>query len=218
MELKNTSQYDTVTLRRIITATYDGVLEWRRTTALTNRDTVTQWWEGLTVTAVRGRGSTLKRGKTLAGGNKEIELRLPRLKGDEFIVHLRERHGGGTSKRPYSALKAEAVALIFQQTMYQFFGWKRKRGFGAELVAGVRLQLQRAGVPAFVPLRIRRARTTAEKEPRNIVQERYAKVCELEAKWQRKAKLAQTKLKKLRSKRKHYEKKLNLSPTRGNTQ
>ena len=64
-------------------------------------------------------------------------------------------------------------------------------------------RMLKKGTPVHVPLKALKK----PKPPRNILQERYQRVLRLERAWQRKYKLAGTKLKKLKLVRRRYEKK-----------
>lgn len=79
------------------------------------------------------------------------------------------------------------------------FAWLAGALFG---VRGWDDRMLKKGTPEFVPLKV-----VKPKAPRNLLQERYQRVLQLEKAWQRKYKLAATKLKKLRLVRRRYEKK-----------
>lgn len=131
-----------------------------------------------------------------------IFVSLPQLTGDEFIALMRQQHGGPKTSTAVG-LRSEDVALCAQQAFYASNGWQRRRGGKNTLNVHVRLALK--AMPEFVPLRVRKLR---EEPTRDVVSERAARVSALLEKWQRKLKLAQTKIKKLRARQKHYQRKL----------
>lgn len=199
MHLINTSAYHTATLRRIFTTTIRALnAEYTVVPARTRKFDARicveegrtrlhwEWEEG-------ARAATL-------------HLRLPKLTGAEFIPLLRQQHGGAatTSNVAHTTLESEQVAFIAQQVANSFFGWRHHDPLRLNL--SVRSALVRAKIPQYVPLRVRKP--PKEEEPRDIVAERYKRVLELETRWKTKRKLAETKLKKLRLKRRHYEKQL----------
>lgn len=136
--------------------------------------------------------------------DRSIPLRLivrpPRLNGSEFIPLLRQQHGGAQKEEHLDDAPGRVLgALCYQmfcRIMRQPMPWHEALFRVAEFK-----------VPVFLPLRITKSESV-EKPVRDIVAERHARVLLLEKGWQRKLKLAQTKIKNLRIKRRYYEKKM----------
>lgn len=196
--VSNTSAYDTRALRKI------AVLTWRALQEVHGRQTtaVRGSW-AITVNVQEGRKHTSWRWARKQETHHGMVLILPKLHGREFVAQLRAQHGG-TGTTEHHALLSETVAHAFQDAVLSSYGWVLP-GKSANLNVAVRLAMKRRKVPTHVPLRIIKPK---EDVPRDIIQERFQRVLELEQKWQRKLKLAQTKLKKIRQKKKHYTKKL----------
>jgi hypothetical protein len=201
MNLRNTSPYHTATLRQIITTTF-------RTLRAEHGEVDREWPIKIIVEEGRKnvRWQWVKDQKV-----STILLSLPKLTGTEFIPLLRQQYGG-SSNTEHGGLRSQDIALAAQQAVHQhFIRWLKPNSLSTLVALSVRAALMRAKIPEYVPLRVRKE--PKPQEPRNVVQDRYKRVLELEAKWQRKIKLAQTKLKKLRLKRRHYEKKLSKEQT-----
>lgn len=199
MNFRNESPYHTATLRRITVATFRGLL----------KPLPAQ------VRVVEGRVNL-----RIVYENGGLGIFLPKLTGAEFVVLLRQQHGGAPARyNPaipaarsdlakagiHTATFAQALQRTVAAHDYKDLNW-----YGTMLHPEIERELKKAKVPIYVPLRVIKPKKGPV--PRDIVQERYKRVCELEARWQRKLKLAQTKLKKIRSKKKHYHKKLNIQP------
>ena len=200
MKLTNTSAYHTATLRRIFTVTVKALCAAYHTSRVFD----------VRVLAEEGRKhlhwswDTKQRPAIPAF----LRLTLPKLTGAEFIPLLRQQHGGEdtTKNVDHAALRSTDVAMIVQQIASSFYGWRPVGSWNRQPELSVRAALVKAKVPQYIPLRIRTP--PKEEGPRDIVSERYERVLELETKWKTKQKLAQTKLKTLRLKRRHYEKTL----------
>jgi hypothetical protein len=208
MNLRNTSPYHTPTLRKLFALTFRAI----------KVDSNGDPDKGFRPRILVEEGRTRVRWEWDENAKvPTLHVKLPKLTGDEFIALFRQQHGGavqrysnpadpkfGQTIQTHGALTSERVALEAQQALYALLNIAPKAISGVPDIS-VRVALKKAKVPEFVPLRVRKP--VREKEPRNIVDERYQRVLELEAKWMKKIKLAQTKLKKLRVKRRHYEKK-----------
>lgn len=193
MNLRNTSPYHTATLRKIFLTTLRAVQA--------SSSEVDRKWDP--IVEVR-EGRTRLRWVWVEGAKvPTLLIHVPKLSGDEFISLLRQKHSPGEHPNVHGALTSDEIAKIAQHVSQVAF----RMNIGTNLEVPIRLALRRAKVPQYVPLRVRKP--PKPEEPRNIVNDRYRRVLELESKWKTKLKLAQTKLKKLRLKRRHYEKKLN---------
>lgn len=201
MKVRNTSPYDTRVIRRVLVAVKRA---WIHNATRFGEDHA-DLFKALVVECVPGRTNrvTAQWAANTQQTNRLahiLTLRLPKLTGDEFVPLWRQHHGGEQGIK--AGLNTTELALLLQQCYYGIAGKDRKKWMKERLVGGPDTV---KGLPQFVPLKIIQPKEGA---PRDIVAERHARVLELEQKWQRKLKLAQTKLKKLRAKRKHYEKKL----------
>jgi hypothetical protein len=204
MKFTNTSAYHTATLRRIFTVTIRALsaelihAEGRPWdfNIIAEEGRVLLRWAWMEKTSI-----SLQRVATL-------RLVIPKLRGSEFITLLRQQHGGlnpdfGKAVE-HGALKSEEVAFAAQEVAYEHF-----RVYGHRVLTlhpAVYRALKSAKVPQYVPLRVRKP--PKEEVPRDIVALRYDRVLAAETRWKTKFKLAETKLKKLRLKRRHYEKQL----------
>lgn len=193
MKLTNTSEYHTATLRRIFVVTVRTLRERKTIRAFDAR-----------VVIEVGRKNLRFEWQDQGVRFPTMTIMVPKLTGDEFLPLLRQQYGGSVAAAnvPTAGLKSVDVAAIAQRAATLFFKWPTQD----QLDIAVRAALIKAKIPPYVPLRVRKPQK--EKEPKGLVEKRYERVLELEMRWNRKLKLAQTKLKKLRTKRKHYEKKL----------
>lgn len=187
MRIKNESPYDTRVLRRIVCWTY----RW-----LASNYGVGHWWKLLTF-------------YVLPAGVREPQMHAPsllmrsaKLRGTEWIALTRQYHGAPADELlriPGRGVSSDEVATYAFQLMMALYGQSVRGRFLPQLPKTF---------PTLVPLRT--ARPAAPK--RDVVRERHARVLELERTWTRKIKLAQTKLKKLRQRRRYYEKQLARRP------
>ena len=195
----NASAYDTRAVRRVLSAV---------ARMLVRRGYVIRSWAGLRVRLMNGRtqirsevvvhpGET--RLEALSRSPRQLDLHLPQLRGDEFIDMLRHQHGTESLSVDHGGLTSANLALHMQGTLLDMSD-SRVRWQGRMLMEGARTP---RGLPVCIPFRIVRP-----KPPRDRVQDRYARILQLEKVWQRKAKLAATKIKKLRGQRRRYEKQL----------
>lgn len=199
MRLQNSSQYDTVALRRIFAATWRGVYAVKGL-----KGTATQTWKLLAIQVRKGQRNV--RYTWSPQDQHTLGFALPRLTGTEFIPLMRQQHGGDQSKSAqHGGLEAERIALAMQQAIYDMWSWKRQRGAKLVLLISVRAGLLRANIPVYVPIRVLKQRVEI---PQDKLKEKYDQLGALEKKWTTKSKLAQTKLKKIRERRKRYAKQL----------
>lgn len=113
-------------------------------------------------------------------------IQVPKLTGDEWHQAAR----GVTDGAAYTSERfARRVC------------WWLMRAYGSRVFSEVIDPKVLRRLPQFVPLKV-----VKPKPARDQVQERYERTLELERSWVRKCKLAQTKLKKVRLKRRRYEK------------
>lgn len=203
--LINDSPYRTSTLKRIITTTVAAIIA-RRGRFIssccpysTRTPFHSVWWSTCEV--------HIKSGRRTKGWHWKFHtpylliVTIPGLTGSEFVHHARATHSNTADAKLHPAFESETLALIIQQAVYSHHKWKRGRGLRHELAYPLLTT-----IPQYPPVKIRRPTTGKPKE--DIVTVRAARVEELLVKWERKLKLAQTKLKKLRIRRKHYAKKL----------
>lgn len=204
MKLKNNSQYSTRILRRILEITWEGI---ERAKMMSPR--ITGAPSHLTVEFTRSQKLTrLAEVKRSTDGKPSIYVRilLQPLSGSEFIPLMRQLHGG-QQRGEHEGLRSADVALCVEWAVRQVHGWVAvKRGVKKRLHPDVRTALQKAKIPEFVPIRVLRPKV----EPAQVdrLQQKYDRACELERKWTTRLKLAQTKLKKARERKKRYAKRL----------
>ncbi|MGH9257022.1 MAG: hypothetical protein ACRD3C_20880, partial [Vicinamibacterales bacterium] len=160
------------------------------------QQTPAAFWPRLRVRVVAGRAQRVR----VQLGNDQLKLYLPPLRGDEFISLTREQHGGDVDVVQHGGLSSERVALRVQAALFGMLTGRRRAWHGTVLLDTVKTL---RGLPLLVPLRVIRPTP-----PRDRLKECHEKVVAQEKVWTRKAKLAATKLKKLRSKRLRYEKRL----------
>lgn len=110
-------------------------------------------------------------------------LRVPKLTGNEWHLIARGQIEGAFTTADFAE---QALHVVWQTTATVAF-----------------LTTYLKDLPKIVPLKISKASVS-----RDVVQERYRRTLELERDWMRKQKLAGTKVKYYRTKRKYYEKRL----------
>lgn len=193
MKITNRSPYDKRTMTRVFKAVYRA---FNKSVGLEPAGGRT-WWNRLAVDARVGRtpGGPVRGRWDLRAYT--MDLIVPKLTGDEFIPLVRDGRG-----KVRAGLATRDLALLVQQMYYHMDGRSRRKWLKERVVGG---DDTLKGLPEFVPLRIIKPK---EDGPRDVVAERHERVTALLEKWQRKLKLAQTKVKKLKAKKKHYEKKL----------
>ena len=182
----NQSAYDARAVRRVLQAVVRqfGRTEWP-----------VLFWRPMRVQLLEWRGAGVK----VEMVPSETKLYLPALRGAEFIGLARQQHGG-QSGVDHGGLTATAIALALQPALFAQFGMLPP-AWCSNVVMGGSRTLRRT--PERIPLRI-----IKPKAPRDKLRERYARTVELEKAWQRKAKLAATKLKKVRQFKARYAKQL----------
>ena len=186
MHLKNQSHYDTMTMRRIVV--------WERRWLYRNYgDRVGSRHPPLVI-------HVLPAGARIPVHQKagEVVLRTTKLTGMEWISLTKQIHGAPRDELwriPGRAMLSAEFALAAFDLLCSWYGLN---------VRGRVLPELPSEFPVLVPLRVVRPPTPQ----RDVVRERYLRVLGLEKVWQRRSKLAQTKLKKLRARRRYYEKQL----------
>lgn len=202
MKVKNSSQYDTRVLKRIFEATWHGLWASKMKTPPETP---------LVIEVEKGqRNQRTWKWRWNPNERYVVEVKLPPLTGAEFIAIAREQHGGNVGR--HEALKAADVALCAQQAFYSTQGWHRRRGMKNSVLPAVLIAIERAELPTYIPIRVARER---QEKQRDKLQEKYDRLVELEKKWQTRLKLSQTKLKKIRDRKKRYAKKLTERGTTG---
>lgn len=177
MRLINLTDYDTLVLRRIASAVeryQHGSMQrpgWK--------------WLRIFITYAGARAPASWR-------SPDVLIRLPKLKGDEWVHLQRQKAGIESDPRPgFGPPLTSWVALYVTQQMG--YNWSDSFTFNP-----------RDRVPRLLPLK-------AIKPPRPKVdprRQRYERVLILEKGWIRKLKLAQTKLRKLAKVKRYYERML----------
>lgn len=188
--VSNETAYDTRAVRRVVQATVR---------AFQKSEGSVSWWSSARLHLVEMR--RLRNGVRfqMADGEAVFALYFPPLRGTEFIGLARQQHGGDQSI-DHGGVTAKGIALALQWALYQLRG--RAPSWARDVVVGGEKRTLR-GLPLLIPLRIIKPEL-----PRDKLQERLARTLELRKNWQRKAKLAATKLKKLASQQRRYEKQL----------
>lgn len=207
MKIKNSSQYDTRTLGRIFKGAWNGFNRMRAVKIgyVDNPQFRKSHPEpDITIHITKGPRNQINwKWKMANRTDKDVYVKLPPLTGTEFVAIMREQHGGVAGT--HASLTVDDVALIAQQIFYTINGWSRKQGRKNTLTIHTRAEVAMLEDRKFVPMRILKPKV---ERTRDQLQEKYDRAIELERKWTTKLKLAQTKLKKARERKKRYAKRL----------
>lgn len=181
MRIRNITPWDTKTLRRLARGA-------GRATSFSDVDVLF---------ALEGAHTT----KYKKGVRKIAIVRLPQLKGDEWIGLVRQQYG--TPHNRSDGLTCGAVAGAARVALDALRNDRQTVGYeiaadNIYLAKWLSWEDARALVPLEPPKPL--------PQPRDHARERYRRAVELQRTWQRKAKLAATKLKKLRVRIRYYEK------------
>ena len=180
MRLINRSPYETRHLRRVVVAVGHAAF-----------DGEPIWWKQLKVYVVLSGARVTK--FNLGPRSGSVYIRVQKLTGDEWHQIARNTTEGR------SLTTAKLAALVRAQL-------EQGPGLGGSWVVDPK-HLSR--LPLVVRLRtVKPKKEQSPPLPRDLLQERYARVLELEASWVRKQKLAGTKVKGYRKRRRYYEKRL----------
>lgn len=200
--LKNDSQWDTRMIGRIFQLVWDELTEHRK-----DKQLLDSQWAALPIHVFKGQKHwRWKIVVSTVAPHRELHVSLPRLTGSEFIPLARQLHGGDQSQSgQHGGLKVRELAICAQQFIYKLNRWNRNRGEKHDLRSDVAAELVRKKFPTYVSVRIL---PPPKEDQRDVMQERFDRAVELEAKWRTKLKLAQTKLAKQLKRKKHYAKKL----------
>lgn len=186
----NESSYDTRTVRRIITAVYRAVAK---------TEGPAPWWKTLRVYVKTNRTAWKKRPRYFSS-EKILVLRLPKMRGTEWISLVRQQCGAPAEELERTSGRAVSSRKIALTILGWFLHWHPARGSASQWRRGWRGGLiLPALLPTLVPLKIEKKLATTGAG--GLVAERYARVLEHERRWMRKLKLAQTKLRGARGRR-----------------
>lgn len=185
----NESPYDTRAVRRVLQAVARAYLR---------REGKLDYWPSLRVQLLERRVQRIR----VEGVSSLIKIYLPPLQGTEFVGLARQQHGGAvTLDENHAGLSSLRLALQVQSMLYSLRGGRRRQWHGQTLLGGERGTLR--GIPPLIPLRVIKSAV-----PRDKLRDKLARTMVLQKGWQRKSKLAATKLKKLSGLQKRYEKQL----------
>ena len=189
--IANESSYDTRAVRRVLQAV--------ARVFVAHEDPI--YWDKVCVQLLKARTQHI-RVRAWMDLRMEVfrmDVYLPPLLGTEFIGLARQQHGGPMDV-DHGGLYAKKLALTVQSAMYALHT-KKRRSWHSKVLMDERRMMR--GIPTLVPLRI-----IKPSQPRDKLREKLVRTLELKKGWQRKAKLAGTKLKKLSSLQRRYEKQL----------
>jgi len=181
----NHSAYDTRAVRRVIQAT---------SRAFAKRERPLPFWPRLHVRLLEGRSRSPQ---VTYESNGDLLINLPRLRGTEFIGLVRQQHGG--DHEACDGLSSVSLALAIQVWLFHWAG--KHPPWAANVLMDSGRMLKR--IPMLIPLRI-----IKPEPPRDRLRDKLTRTMALKKSWQRKAKLAGTKLKKLARLQKRYEKQI----------
>jgi len=178
MRLINESPYDSRALRQIATAARRYILKYGR-----QGFTPFHWWKNLTIRVLvaGAHEPDLSPGQTLGA-----IVRVPKLTGNEW--HQLARQQVDDAFTPLEFFR-RIVNEVWSAPM--------------DADAGVFLDRLHKKIGVVVPLKVQRTKPQPDR-----LAERFRRVIELEAHWLRRQKLAATKVKSYRVKRRYYEKRL----------
>jgi len=178
MHLINQSPYDSRALRQIVTAARRYILKYGRQGFIPFH-----WWKNLIlrVLVAGAREPDLEPGQAMGA-----IVRVPKLTGNEWHQIARQQVDDGFTPLEF-----------FRRVVNEVWGAPMDADAGPYLD---RLQ-KKLGV--VIPLKVAKP-----KPPPDQLTVRFRRVVELEARWLRKQKLAATKVKAYRVKRRYYEKRL----------
>lgn|GEM_PF-6743293 len=184
--IENSTAYDTRAVRRVLQAIYRT---FRR------REGHSVGWPNMRVRLLEGRTQRIR----IDAWKDLLKIYLPPLQGTEFIGLLRQQHGGDM-EHDHGGVSALRLALQVQGALFGLVSGARRSWHDKQILDGKRTL---RGIPELLPLKIIKPEL-----PRDKLREKLTRTLELKKSWQRKAKLAGTKLKKLTSLQKRYEKQL----------
>jgi len=190
----NKSAYDARRINAVIRAVWTGV---PAVAAIP-----VGWFDQLRVRLDETRGKRLK--SEADSKARKLTIFLPALRGMEFVGLLRAEHGDDTSDVDHGGVKTHDLALEVQIALFDMLGANRPPWANNVLSGAAEKKVRR--IPPHIPLRI--IKPQKNPTPRDRLLKRLARIAVLEKGWQRKAKMAATKLKKLRGLRARCEKRL----------
>lgn len=197
MRIVNLTPWDTKVLRKIVLAAYGCIV------GRSNVRHGEQWWwsRGVFVFLPHRGSGKIPPGKHPRGTEKDWIFRLPNPHGLSWVARTREQYNQTLSAEEILQIphRPPSCVEVGEQVFTRLVTWHGYRNSDSEVFEPQTLR----GCPVLLPLQ----KPKPEKPKKDPVRDRYNRVLALERKWKAKAKLAETKLKKLREKRRYYERK-----------